>query len=148
MKIDCIRRDPSTHKYILYKLPTYTEWYIVAVYQQIYLGLGKNPNLAYLYHHTGLDEFFIIDDINYPKLNGDINPLTKTSAQNIIKKGYINSPILLYKTYIRPILTYADPVWMTAVTTKQKYLEAVQRRAIRIMADVTRYASLRTLDGS
>ena len=71
-----------------------------------------------------------------------------TSAQNIIKKGYINSLILLYKTYIRPILTYADPVWMTAVTTKQKYLEAVQRRAIRIMAVVTRYTSLRTLDGS
>ena len=52
----------------------------------------------------------------------------------------------MYKSYIRPILTYAAPVWMTAIPTKKKTLEAVQRRAIRIMADVPRYVSIRSLD--
>ena len=68
----------------------------------------------------------------YPLLK-DINLLPKTK-------------ILLYKSYIRRILTYAAPVWMTAAPTTKKSLEAVQRRTIRIMADVPRYVSLNSLD--
>ena len=67
-------------------------------------------------------------------------PLLKDN--NLLPK----TKILLYKSYIRPILNYAAPVWMTAVPTKKKTLEPVQRRAIRIMADVPRYVSLRSLD--
>ena len=68
----------------------------------------------------------------YPLLK-DANLLPKTK-------------ILLYKSYIRPILTYAAPVWMIAAPTTKKTLEAVQRRAIRIMAGVPRYVSLNSLD--
>ena len=53
-----------------------------------YPGLCRNSNLAYLYRHTGLDEFLIMDDLNYP--DGEINVLTMTSSQNIIKKECIN----------------------------------------------------------
>ena len=39
--------------------------------------------------------------------------------------------ILLYKSYIRPILTYAALVWMTAAPTTKKSLEAKEKEKFK-----------------
>ena len=46
----------------------------------------------------------------------------------------IQDMVTVYKTYIRPILEYASPVWHTTITQSQsKTIEFVQKRAVQIM---------------
>lgn len=46
--------------------------------------------------------------------------------------------IQLYKTYVRPIIEYAGPVWSVNLVRDRNLLESVQRRATRLSFGVTR----------
>jgi hypothetical protein len=48
--------------------------------------------------------------------------------------------LLYYKTIVRPIIEYACPVWQSGLTEEHRQrLEAIQRRAFRIIAGTTDY---------
>ena len=48
--------------------------------------------------------------------------------------------LLFYKTMVRPILEYACPVWQSGLTEQHRQrLEAIQRRAFRIISGSTDY---------
>lgn len=46
--------------------------------------------------------------------------------------------IQLYKTYVRPLLEYAGPVWCPVLVRDQSLLESVQRRATRVTFGLNR----------
>ena len=57
-----------------------------------------------------------------------------------------STKLLLYKAYVRPVMTYGAPLWLGAAITNKKTLEAVQNRAVRMCADVPRYVSISAID--
>lgn len=46
--------------------------------------------------------------------------------------------LLLYKSIVRPIMTYGSPVWTSAAKTHQKRLQIVQNRALKTILGVNR----------
>jgi len=55
------------------------------------------------------------------------------------------SLLLIYTTFIRPILEYADVVWDNITTQDEIELEKIQQDAARIISGGTRLASLQNL---
>jgi len=55
------------------------------------------------------------------------------------------SLLLIYTTFIRPILEYADVVWDNITTQDEIELEKIQQEAARIISGGTRLASLQNL---
>ena len=53
--------------------------------------------------------------------------------------------LTIYKSYIRPIMTYASPVWLGAAKSNKLALETVQRRAVRMCAGVPEYVSMASI---
>ena len=43
------------------------------------------------------------------------------------------SKLLIYKTYIRPMMTYAAPAWAFISKSNMKRIQAVQNRALRLI---------------
>lgn len=80
---------------------------------------------------------------------------TRHKAQAQLRKLYpllnLNSALsykiglMLYKTLIRPILTYASPVWGYAAPTHIKTLNQLQNKILRIITKVPYYAPARKL---
>ena len=53
----------------------------------------------------------------------------------------LHHPILIYKSYVRPVVEYADVTWSSSITAAQKKtLEHLQKRACRIIL-AQRYTS-------
>ena len=52
-----------------------------------------------------------------------VRPLVRSSLS-------IKEKLLLYKTYIRSVMTYAAPVWAFIPKTKMERLQAVENRAL------------------
>ena len=45
----------------------------------------------------------------------------------------LRTKLLLFKTYIRPVMTYAAPAWAFIPKSSKKYLQAVQNKFLRII---------------
>ena len=61
-----------------------------------------------------------------------LSPLLRSSLPSRTK-------LLLYKTYIRPTMTYAAPAWAFITKSSMLRLQAVQNRALRLIGGYDRY---------
>lgn len=49
-----------------------------------------------------------------------------------------NNKMRLYKAIIRPIMTYASPVWSSAATSNQKQLQTMQNKCLKLIHKLPR----------
>ncbi|KAJ3645915.1 hypothetical protein Zmor_023534 [Zophobas morio] len=108
----------------------------------LYLG-SDNPKQTYYINGTELTKCVSLSDM------GVIVTSTLTWSEHITKvvkkankilyllgktfaKADVNTVTKLYKTYVRPILEYANCVWVPTLQRDINLLESVQRRATRI----------------
>lgn len=85
-----------------------------------YLGVHFDPKLSFKNHF----------DISLRKTNGMISTLF-----SIFKKQSLlphNLKMLIYKLYLRPIFTYAAPLFANASTTQLKRLQTMQNKCLRM----------------
>ena len=61
-----------------------------------------------------------------------MNPVMRSSLS-------MRSKLLLYKSYIRPVMTYAAPAWASIPKTKLERLQIVQNRALRLIGVYSRH---------
>lgn len=88
-----------------------------------YLGVHFDRRLTWKYHiNHKLSQTHIRLRLLYPMINKR-SPLK------------IECGLLLYKSILRPILTYACPVWGTASRTSLKKVQALQNKVLRIIAN-------------
>jgi hypothetical protein len=76
----------------------------------------------------------------------EANAIIKKLYQLIVK----NNKILLYKTMIRPVITYAAPVWCHLSKSATEPLEVLQNKCLRLANNAPRYTSkeyLRNISG-
>ena len=59
-----------------------------------------------------------------------------------------SNKLLLYKTMIRPILTYAAPVWSNTCVTNYKQLQVIQNKCLKISFNTPLYTNLSKLHNS
>jgi len=64
-----------------------------------------------------------------------MKPVMRTSLS-------IKTKLLLYKSYIRPVMTYAAPAWAFIPKTKMERLQIVQNRALRLIGGYSRYTRI------
>ena len=51
----------------------------------------------------------------------------------------LRSKLLLYKSYVRPMMTYASPAWAFVHKSNTSRLHVVQNRALRVIGGYDRY---------
>lgn len=98
-----------------------------------YLGVILDTRLTFTKHidtqcHKAIGALVKL----FPLLNRD-------SSLNIKNK------ILLYKTVIRPILTYAAPVWSNTCAANYKKLQVVQNKCLRVIGNFSRSTSINVI---
>lgn len=64
------------------------------------------------------------------------NPKSKLSSEN---------KMLIYKSAIRPILTYGSPVWKQMCKTNYRKLQIIQNKSLRIISGLPRYTPIVSL---
>lgn len=88
-----------------------------------YLGCKMDSKLTWSKHITyAINKARAGIRILYPLINN------KSSLKTSLK-------ILLYKTMISPVLTYANPVWHSANKTDHKRIQIIQNKYLRIIHD-------------
>jgi ribonucleases P/MRP protein subunit RPP40 len=110
----------------------------------VVLHIGKNnPGRQYTLHNQSLKNVTSHVDLGVTitaDLSWSEHILSTCKRANsliyLLKKTFVRisfqASIRLYKTYVRPILEYAGPVWCPVLIRDQNLLENVQRRATRI----------------
>lgn len=98
-----------------------------------YLGVTLDKNLCWKKHiENTRNKFRIARRALYPLI-----------ARN--SKLSIDNKLLLYKSYLRPILTYAAPVWATASDCHIKSISASQNTTLRQITDADWYIRNRNI---
>lgn len=88
-----------------------------------YLGVYLDSRLTFKYHvGQRLQQFHNALLKLYPIIN----------RKSSLKTSY---GLLIYKSILRPILTYACPAWMSASKTTLKKLQVAQNKILRILTD-------------
>ena len=98
-----------------------------------YLGVVLEPRLFYNPHiNNAVKKANIVIRSMYPLLskNSSMNPKNKK---------------LLYTAIIRPIITYANPVWCSASKTATKPLQRLQNKCLRLINNRDRYSRIADL---
>ena len=98
-----------------------------------YLGLIFDKKLIWKSHHINLMK-------KSHQLLGQFYPLINRKS-----KLSISNKLRIYKSYIRPILTYGCPTWSTLAPTRKIQLERVQNKILRIIADAPWFVKNATL---
>ena len=98
-----------------------------------YLGVHLDSKIT---HHKHVKEinrkvYMVIKKI-YPLL-------AKNSALSLKNKK------LIYKMIIRPIITYASPVWCSMAKTHMKELQVLQNKCLRMVLSADRYTKIENL---
>ena len=67
--------------------------------------------------------------------------LRTLTAMNPVMRSSLStrSKLLLYKSYIRPVMTYGAPAWAFIPKTKMERLQIVQNRALRLIGVYSRH---------
>lgn len=98
-----------------------------------YLGVHLDSRLTFTPHINKIREkYFIALKIIYPIFN-------KKSKLNLKNKS------LLYKSCLRPVLTYAAPVWGNTCQTNMKKLQVLQNIGLRIIGNYPHYTRIKYL---
>lgn len=98
-----------------------------------YLGVLLDKRLTFKNHIN-----YVID-----KTNKAIHTLYPLLASN--SKLNINNKLLLYKTAIRPIITYASPVSFNCAAIHLKKLQVLQNKTLKLIYDLPHYTRTTTL---
>lgn len=106
------KKQPSHFTYIVNGTP------LSMVEQQKYLGITLTSNLNWETHITNITTT-ALRKLFYLKRRLKIAPT--------------NIKLLAYKTFVRPILEYANTIWFPYTATNIAKLEAVQRKAARFI---------------
>lgn len=92
-----------------------------------YLGVHLDSRLTYATHiKLKIQQAYAVMSSLYPMFN-------KSSRLSELNK------LLIYKMIIRPIITYAAPVWSSASSTNIKTLQVIQNKCLRIAGNFPRY---------
>ena len=96
----------------------------------LYLGLHLTSTLNFNTHikrsaHKALGRLIQL----FPRLARDSSLAQTTKLQ-------------LYKTLIRPIMTYAAPVWCSASSSTYQHLQVVQNKCLRVITQSPRRTSI------
>ncbi|GFX36948.1 RNA-directed DNA polymerase from mobile element jockey [Trichonephila clavipes] len=99
-----------------------------------YLGVTLDKKLTFKQHITRIRENFIKKAHTFSHL---ISRRSKLSRSN---------KLLIYSSLLRPVITYASPVWSFAAKTHIQKLEVLQNKTLRqiLKADCTDTGSLRS----
>lgn len=103
------------------------------VKQVKYLGMILDSRLSFVPHITkAVKAAYAAINRLYPLINS---------------KSYLSleNKLLLYKSAIRPILTYAAPAWCSASDTALKRLQIIQNKCLRIITGSERYTKIAEL---
>ncbi|GFW22014.1 RNA-directed DNA polymerase from mobile element jockey [Trichonephila clavipes] len=84
-----------------------------------YLGVTLDKKLTFKQHITRIRENFIKKALTFSHL---ISRRSKLSRSN---------KLLIYSSLLRPVITYASPVWSFAANTHIKKLEVLQNKTLR-----------------
>lgn len=98
-----------------------------------YLGITLDQRLKYHTHATNiLGRARTVTNRLFPLIG-------RTSTMTVKNK------LLLYKTTIEPIMTYAAPIWNTVANTHKHRLQTLQNKIIRATVNAYRYTPNRVL---
>lgn len=98
-----------------------------------YLGVTLDARLTYNQHFKNvIARAYSVTNKLYPLLARNNGLKTKTKT-------------LLYKVVIRPIITYAAPVWQNASKTAKTRLQRYQNKCLRLTTDKDRYTKITDL---
>lgn len=111
------------------------EYQIINIHNEIietkekikYLGVTLDRKLNFKSHINNIKN----------KANHIINTLYP--HLNNTSKLPVNMKIQLYNSYIKPILTYASPVWSSANDTNLKIIQTIENRCLRIIFNKKTY---------
>ncbi|GFX48493.1 RNA-directed DNA polymerase from mobile element jockey [Trichonephila clavipes] len=92
-----------------------------------YLGLFLDSSLTYRQHTKYICDKF------WTKIHLSISLIERRSPLSLRNK------VLLYKQVLRPLLTYATPVWGAAAPTTIKKVQTMQNKILRIMTNAPWY---------
>ncbi|GFV75923.1 RNA-directed DNA polymerase from mobile element jockey [Trichonephila clavipes] len=92
-----------------------------------YLGLHMDSRLTYKKHIDYLSEKFWGRIHLAISLVGRMSPLS------------LENKVILYKQVLRPIITYASPVWGAAAATHMKKIQVIQNKILRLITNAPWY---------
>ncbi|GFU32672.1 RNA-directed DNA polymerase from mobile element jockey [Trichonephila clavipes] len=92
-----------------------------------YLGLHINSRLTYKKHIDYLSEKF------WRRIHLAISLVGRNSPLSLENK------VILYKQVLRPIITYASPVWGAAAATHMKKIQVIQNKILRLITNAPWY---------
>jgi len=84
-----------------------------------YLGVDLQRRLNWTTHCT--------------RIRGKAKGALRSLGPLIRSRLPLSTKLLLFKTYIRPVMTYAAPAWAFIPKSSKKYLQAVQNKFLRII---------------
>ncbi|GFW80266.1 RNA-directed DNA polymerase from mobile element jockey [Trichonephila clavipes] len=96
-----------------------------------YLGLHMDSRLTYKKHIDYLSEKF------WGRIHLAISLVGRNSPLSLENK------VILYKQVLRPIITYASPVWGAAAATHMKKIQVIQNKILRLITNAPWYKRLR-----
>ncbi|GFV06858.1 RNA-directed DNA polymerase from mobile element jockey [Trichonephila clavipes] len=88
-----------------------------------YLGLPMDSRLTYKKHIDYLSDKF------WGRIHLAISLIGRNSPLSLENK------VILYKQVLRPIITYASPVWGAAAATHMKKIQIIQNKILRLMTN-------------
>ncbi|GFT53705.1 RNA-directed DNA polymerase from mobile element jockey [Trichonephila clavipes] len=92
-----------------------------------YLGLHMDSRLTYKKHIDYLSEKF------WGRIHLAISLVGRNSPLSLENK------VILYKQVLRPIITYASPVWGAAAATHMKKIQVIQNKILRLITNAPWY---------
>ncbi|GFV21511.1 putative RNA-directed DNA polymerase from transposon X-element [Trichonephila clavipes] len=96
-------------------------------YETSYLGLILNHNLTYRPHFNEIKKKFWSKHFSLIELLGKKSKLS------------LKNRIFIFKTYLRPILTYGCAIWGAAGNNHLEDLQRLQNKVLRIIARAPRF---------
>ncbi|GFX28785.1 RNA-directed DNA polymerase from mobile element jockey [Trichonephila clavipes] len=92
-----------------------------------YLGLHMDSRLTYKKHIDYLSDKF------WGRIHLAISLVGRNSPLSLENK------VVLYKQVLRPIITYASPVWGAAAATHMKKIQVIQNKILRLITNAPWY---------
>jgi hypothetical protein len=123
--------------FIIYVPPLQFQHTVIPWSQHIrYLGLELDPKLLFTKHLLSAKH----------KATGVFLKLFTLLARDSMLSPH--NKLTLYKLMIRPILTYAAPVWSNTSSSNYRYLQLLQSKCLRVIGNYPRHTPIPHLHSS